>query len=540
MTKRVTSALLLLGAMAMTACDSGNGTPDLSGNYYGTRTAGPARLFVSARVPKWDHDHGDRVLGFDVVDALASSKVRRYGVRVTHAGAASVEISLGQAGTMAVSLGVPQDACASGASEGWQAHFCWPAGQLNLNLTGPSGETESLRLTRDLTAPAPVAAGATYTVDELVGRAKFVNYAVSEEAERAYRARESIRAARAALLPRLNVKEIVGIFMGDYLSAVGNLLPFIFPSHWFQLQEAKSLAVAEEKSLASLRGNEMNAVQDLCYMVARDQAVAGAVDAELAWMGATHAFLSAEEQAGVLPTGSAAFFGTVENELKLDRVGMATLLTTETAALAQATALPPVGGIGAVAAVDASSIASATPLEAASFTGPATEHALELSSLDALIAAARVGVKEATFSFLDPQGIINLGFDLGTKIAIAKSSVIELQRRRAETASLIEERVADVAAQQNGALSSYSTAKESLSTVNARTQWLIQRHLQGDPTLDDQEFVADLAELRLKAIAFTADRESAQQLYLSAQARLDRLTLAGFYQDLDPKKPEKP
>jgi len=58
-----------------------------------------------------------------------------------------------------------------------------------------------------------------------------------------------------------------------FVSSVGNLVPFIFPSNWFQFKEAKELNAAEKLSYASLRGNVVNGVEGLLYIHVRNTAL---------------------------------------------------------------------------------------------------------------------------------------------------------------------------------------------------------------------------------------------------------------------------
>jgi hypothetical protein len=71
-------------------------------------------------------------------------------------------------------------------------------------------------------------------------------------------------------------------------------------------------------------------------------------------------------------------------------------------------------------------------------------------------------------------------------------------------------------------------------------EWLMRRHLNGDATLDAQDFLDQLTDLQLRATMFAADQWNGVHAYLLAKAKLDRLLLRGFYQDLEGSIPEDP
>jgi hypothetical protein len=216
-----------------------------------------------------------------------------------------------------------------------------------------------------------------------------------------------------------------------------------------------------------------------------------------------------------------------------DRTTLISLIQTEYGQIAQVVALPPLGGITALSPVDTSEIENATQIHPEDYSSDVAKKSLELATLDALVQAAQTGVKSTTFSFLNPDGVISVGFDLGSQIAISKSNVQQIEKKKVEVQGLIAQKIVTVAADFNSALQNYKFSKLGTDSTKSRISWLIERHLQGDDTLNDEGFVDGLVGLEQQEVQFLANEASAVQLYLGAKSRLDRLTLSGFYLNLE-------
>lgn len=545
---RKTSFLALAScAVFWTACAQSDAAEfsDLSGRYQGYEISGDKHVpvvglletFVTPKKvqtirietfePKADSEASQYLLalGLPTSSPLSSSK-NKLSLRSDRL--SQEEITLTARGT-----------CAEGASATHEIKICWGKDTIRLRARPlSSGEALSLDLNKGSEVPqeAKPEGQADYTVQELVGRAKFFNYTVSQEAERVYRARQGIQVATGNLLPHLNIPTILGIAAGDpggLLGAVGNLLPFLFPSNWYRLDEAKALSKAAFHSFASLRGNEMSAVEELTYVIHRDQAVRQLLDRHLDWMSRTQESLKREEEAGTLASGISEFYGIQVAKIAQDALSLRALVQTEYAQLAQAVALDPLKGIDELVAPTIPDLARVTPVDGAEIASTARQVSYELKTFKYLIEAAKHATQAVTFGFLDPSGSSSIGFGMASEIRISRSERDELQKRASEVESLIALRSSQAATQLNATLERYRIATAAHQAALKRVQWLTDRHLNGDPSLDDGEFAEQLSEAQNDVLAFSVDRLSCAHAYLIFRARINRLTLQGFYRDLE-------
>ncbi len=523
------------------SCKGEAGLPELEGRYQGQQVlASGERIQVVAQIPDYVSVDQAKVLRFKTYPTLGSATgsefriaiINEKNIRLRLPGLPDSEIALSKVST--------KDDCAAGAVSGQSVRLCWAKGKLDVEVQGGS-EVSTLNLVRDDSLPPlPGKEGSgKYTLDELVGRARFLNYTVSQEAERVFQAKENIKVARGNLLPSLNIKTVLGLVAGDYIGAIGKLLPFLFPSNWFKWKAQKDLFEAEKKSFASLRGNEMNSVEGLYYSIYRDQAVVRVLNQHIEWMRKTQANLAKEEEVGTLPTGTAEYFGATIAMLEQDQIAIDKLVKNEYAELAQAVALPPLNGISELAPLSIPDLSSVKPIHAGDFFREVQEKSYEIKTLNALLKASKSLTKDVIFGFLDPEGV-GLGFGTASSIRVSKSREHEVKKKIDETYSLMELVSAEVASEYNAALSTYGVARKGLTTVEKRLSWLMKRHLNGDPSLDQQDFIDQLIDLQLRILDFSADQWTGLQAYLMARSKLERLRLQGFYQDLEGSIPEDP
>ncbi len=248
------------------------------GRYQGDRINSAGKSQVVGQVPAFRDEGQGKTLEITLYQTLGSSSGN--SIRITVVSDQLIALVIPDFTNQPLEL-TKVGNCATSSSAGHSIVLCWANGKLDIDITQASVLSYSIHIKRDDSLPpieSSTGAGHTYSLDELIGRSKFLNYAVSQEAERILQAKERFKAARGNLLPKLSLRAVVGVFTGDYLSTVGAALPFLFPSNWFAWKSSKLMYEAERKSFASLRGNQMNGVEGLFYLVARDQAVLANID----------------------------------------------------------------------------------------------------------------------------------------------------------------------------------------------------------------------------------------------------------------------
>jgi len=436
-----------------------------------------------------------------------------------------------------------QDNCASGSSTVANTTLCWAPDKLDLEMRDPNSQSVlfTVHLIKDdQLAPLKDHKGQAYTLDELIGRAKFLNYTVAQEAERVYQAKQNIKVAVGNLLPHFNMTDLlsVGMFgpMG-FIGAIGDLMPFLFPSNWFQLKKAKFMSQAERKSFVSLRGNEMNAVENLYYVVQRDVQLKSLLERHFEWLRKTQRLIQLKEQVGHIALGSTDKMNIQIVMVEQDLQQLRTLVAQEMTAISQAVALSPIDGITDLAPVSYPDLSDLPQLDARTFYQDAQKRSYEVATLDFLIKAAHASKKETIFGFLDPSSQGSIGFGYGASIRVAKSQENEIRKRREETLSLIEKRSADVVAEYNNALVSYQLAQSGLTSSRALLDRLNLKLASGQNLLDQPTFMVEFLESIQQILKFEGNRIGAIYFYLMAKSKLDRLLLQGYYQSLEDALP---
>lgn len=383
--------------------------------------------------------------------------------------------------------------------------------------------------------PAKSGGVRAYRLDEVMGRAKFLNYSIRQEAERVVQAREVVKTAFGNLFPRIQIRNIFSFILMDpagVVEGIGNLLPFLFPSNWYQWEGSKNLLQAEYKSFASLRGNEMQAAETLYYLVQRDLEISHLVDSQIQWIQKFEENSLAEEAVGALPRGSAEYFGTKVLAMRQDQVQIHRLLSVELAALSQAVALSPVDAVTQLPSYldrDLSQFGTVDPIQ---LSEEAKKNSLEVAALESLALANDSAVNTAVYGFLNPSSEAWFGFGTAPRIRGGQAYRRELEQKRDEILALVEQRAMEIKQENDAAIESYRLAKESLRREQNRLNWMMQRHFTGDSTLTVEEFLNQVAELQQKILLARSNQVTSVIAFELAQSKRSRLVQEGFYQNL--------
>src|SRR5690606_1323021 len=101
------------------------------------------------------------------------------------------------------------------------------------------------------------------------------NYTAVEEDQRVYQSKQSIKHARASLLPKLNIWTLLKIpavivdpfALGDIVQDVA---PFLVPANWFKVQQTASLNRAKNEQYLAVWANELSTARLLFLGVYRE------------------------------------------------------------------------------------------------------------------------------------------------------------------------------------------------------------------------------------------------------------------------------
>jgi hypothetical protein len=372
----------------------------------------------------------------------------------------------------------------------------------------------------------------SYSVDELIGRSKFLNYKVEQNAQSVYRSRQQISQAMGNLLPHINIGDVLSFATAGpaaFVGSVGNLVPFLFPSNWFQFKEAKEMYQAELKSYASLRGNEMNVVEGLVYVHIRNLALLEKVNKEVDWLQNLLQNIQMMERSGSAPQGSSELFSIKIGNLLLDKEQLAQYVEEEGSEIAQAVALPTTDKLN----IDFPILPNLEKMEtinANSCLLSLTQKSFELEAIDYLIKASAIQTKERTFSFLDPNSSAGLGFGTPSAFRIGKSYEEELRLKRKELSSLLQKKCVDSVNERNSSLRSFRIANQYLQNTSKVRDILIRKMiLEGSLS---EEVLSTLVTNADELLKFDAQRSSAVIQFVISEGKVNRLMLTGVYSNL--------
>lgn len=530
--------VLIMGALvSLTACRDGS-LSQIGGYYQGEMVRGLQTLQVTTQIPSLSDLSDDKIVGIEITPTLATANPHAIGLRYDDD---TLFIVSDITSNHEVPLKLDSDKnCAFGNSS-VSVELCWNTSRLSLKYFDSKSKNvlSAFYLGKDdglLPPPGKERTASLYTLDELLGRAKFLNYSVSQEAERVYQAKKEVTVALGNLLPHFNTRDALAYASGGPLGlveTVGDLLPFLFPSNWFKWIETGFLADAERKSFASLRGNEMNAVENLFYLVHRDQNIFSVLENHIDWLKKIYNAILVKEQNAGLPKGSADIFTTVIVELSQDLEQLRFLLAQQYGAIAHAVALPPINGISGLASVNLPDLSATNSIQAKDIYVEGQAKSYEIAAVENLIRAARNSTKERAFGFLDPSSSRSIGFGYPALIQVGKSQETELRKRRDEFFSLIEKRSIEVAADYNSSLRAFNLGSSGLRSSQSYMKLLLRELQTGEELLDRPEFLNLIIETSRKVLRFRSNLISSQYSFMIAKSKLDRLTLNGYYQNLE-------
>lgn len=114
------------------------------------------------------------------------------------------------------------------------------------------------------------------TLEALTENVSNNNYLVQEQAERVYQSKQSIKHARASLLPKLNVWTLLKIpaaFVDPFAlgDVVQDLMPFLIPANWFQVRQANAMAKVQVTQYLAMWSNELATARLLFFGAYREK-----------------------------------------------------------------------------------------------------------------------------------------------------------------------------------------------------------------------------------------------------------------------------
>jgi outer membrane protein TolC len=350
------------------------------------------------------------------------------------------------------------------------------------------------------------------------------------------RAKEQVSLARAGLLPSLNLNfNAVTSFVAAPLFMINSascLVPFLFPSAWFELRAANRAYSAEKMAFHITKLNVYATAYALASRVAADEAILDIMNAQFSRVSEYVHGLQVQYDVGLIPHAE-----VLRGEMELGRMRaelgkLRDAVTTEKATLRKAFGLPLtqdfIVAVGDVAPSRLENLSAVSALE------PVLLRAPERRQIDLLIAAARAQVRQAEWAFLagcsGSQGgvstggtgafslsngaLVSIGFGYFPKVRIAKANVRDLETRHGELRLELGRQL--------------ETTLSSIRELNARTAQSVRDVELAEQMLTEQQHLFELGRSSVKDIldTYTAiSRAKVEAVSISSALASHRITL---------------
>jgi hypothetical protein len=435
-----------------------------------------------------------------------------------------------------------EDTCFSDSVH--QTLMCFYDDGMDLDVTSDAGDpVVSVSLTHfAVEKPMPVETPQAFDLRSALARALQMNFDNRIEFEHVVQAKQTARAAYANLMPHLSINSVaalIGPTPSSILSVAGDLVPFLLPSRWLQAKRAKILAQAEAQALTLMRMDTATNVEGLFYSTEHDRIIQAAYKDLLAKAEVAYKEVEIYEQVGKYRAGSKDEVKSVILKMSEDSDTFDVQLTEDVSSISQALGFfTPDAVSSATLGTEPDNIEKATPADVKQVTKDAVDRSLELKQIDDLAAAAMKNKTSIFFNWLDPVGdsTAELGFNLKANFAVAESQIRELQLRRNDIQSNLEQKAKAASVEFNESLITYAKAKEGLAVDQRRLERFLNFISVGASDVDlfhTTDLVSDVLDSSVRLADATA-------AFRISRGKIDRLLLQGFYAHPDKPVPPPP
>lgn len=371
-----------------------------------------------------------------------------------------------------------------------------------------------------------------YKIEELMARTKFLNYNVSSKAQSLYQARLKISNALGNLIPHLSLSDIWSLSTEGPLAiigAVGNLVPFIFPSNWYEFKESENVYSAERNSYASLRGNEMNALEGMVYFHLKNLSLLDKLKKQKNWLDKLLKSLIQMREAQAIPLDILTQLELEIANYEFDIRQIDELTISEKTSILQAVSLPTISSIN-VSSPNLPKINESLILNPhTTCTSDFVKYSYEIKVFDDLILAAKNAVKTKQYSFLDPSSG-ELNFSIPSNIKISKSNVKDLEIKKSELESLLLKRCFDTVQERNNIIVTYKKSYAHWQTANKMQDIIFKKiflegHIKKDTIIDIISIGNEILKIDARIVNLTGQ-------YMINDSKLNRLLLKSSYSSL--------
>lgn len=413
--------------------------------------------------------------------------------------------------------------------------ICGNGVDINLNFGGQSMWVALTVTLEDSRNRPALETPAVYTLLDLMARAKDRGFSSAIDFDRVLEAKWKTQNAYLNLIPHLSINSVLNVaslnLLGS-LKAVGDLVPFLFPTRWIDAKAAHFESEAEFDGWILSQADGMNIVEGLGIGVLRDEKVIEVVRKNLDSIRSLRTQVVQREKAGLMQAGSSDEITSIMDALDAAIADLSASLIQEKMALAEGSGFFNPVAILEVGDPNPPKIRIQKPYDTQTTEGLSQtilDASFERKQMDSILAVARLNHSASYFQWLDPSGSRDGGFGIGLipYVKISAAQVDELTDRRSKVIAELSESASRAAALANAALDRYEISQANLAVQKRR----VKRHLGNLRTgigFSMSDLTSALQE-KMKAEMESLQAEFEDRL---AVADLNRLMLAGPYASL--------
>ena len=380
-------------------------------------------------------------------------------------------------------------------------------------------------------------------IEDIAEKVSNDNFMVLENAERVYQKKEGIKFARANLLPKLNIWNLLklpAVFVDPL--AVGDIIqdlaPFLVPANWFKVGQSKHLYRAQKEQYRALWANEVNTSKLLFYSVYRDKQFSELlIDKKSNYKE----LMEIARIRNIFGSGNIFAYNLIRDRylsLVEDSRNLNNLVFNETKELQFLVGINNEEEVSLVRPA-LSDLENASKIEFSKIIFKAIEASPEVFQYEHLLnALAKIKgqinfsiLGASTFSLGEGNGVFDhipiqdgLGFGMGSSIKITKSEGRILKTQLKATIETIKKQVNVLVNEYNSLITNYRITQERMQLANSNYDSMIS-HISIGGTLDVLEMIEVLDNLYASKILLLSYRYRFSELV----EKLKRITFSGDY-----------
>ncbi len=377
-------------------------------------------------------------------------------------------------------------------------------------------------------------------INEVVNIVSERNYEVLEEALKTYQAKESIKVARAGLLPSLNIWKAASAVIDPaaLYGMIRDIVPFLVPSNWFRLKQNKQLYLVKNEGYRALWANQVMTAKGLYYQALLDRSLLATINEVLEKVAELETMITTRERLGYLPAGSSLVIKDKRKVLESDRMEMALLVRKDERKLTMSL------GLDASTQLDLTSVSPLPddifqPIDSDLFEFRMLDVSPEYRQYDHLLKVVPSIKKEIYYGFLGASsssrgtagGIFDdlpesdgLGFGLGPQVRIVSTQAPIFEKQRQAVEQILKRNLQDLVDEWNADLTRKDNFEQRLKDINE--EW---RLVKSRLNLGKETNLLEITNILERMMGVKAAQSAIRTRFYQSKDRLDRMLFAGDY-----------